>query len=295
MRLFDTYVMTDWSAASAPTKPEAANTIWCAVWGGEGLEIQNFTTRMAAIAWLSIWFHDQIRQGKRVLAGFDFSFGYPAGAAEAITGKDSWDALWSFLDEQIDDNDRNQNNRFEVADLLNRDVFRGAHKFWGRPTGRSDLTALPAKKLVSYEDIAEHRMAETFFPRAQPVWKMFTTGSVGGQSMMGIKHLAQLRATPSLNADLRIWPFETAFEQDLPDGPGVTVCELYPSAFPIDQRQGEVLDHAQVRSVVQQLASYDEEGQLSPLLAPPPGLSPAQHALMLAEEGSIVGAGRLMP
>jgi len=294
VRLFDAYVMTDWSAASAPTKPNAANTIWCAVADDTGLVIRNFTTRMAVMAWLSAWFLDQVSQGKRVLAGFDFSFGYPAGAAQAITGKASWESLWALLDEKINDNERNQNNRFEVADQLNRDVFSAAHKFWGRPPGRSDLTSLPAKKHVSYEDMAEHRIAETFFPRAQPVWKMFTTGSVGGQSMMGIKHLARLRALPALSPYLRIWPFETAFEQHLPDGPGVVICELYPSAFPIDQVQGEVLDRAQVRSVVKHVASRDEEGQLSQLLAPPPGLSSVQHALMMTEEGSIMGAGRLV-
>ncbi|MEM6746192.1 MAG: cobalamin biosynthesis protein CbiG [Pseudomonadota bacterium] len=293
MPLFDAYVMTDWSAASSPTRPRAPNTIWSAWFDTSGLVIENFTTRMAAMAWLTERFAAEIAQGRRVLAGFDFSFGYPAGAAAAITGAASWQALWSFLAEHVGDDEQNANNRFAVADALNRDVFAEEPKFWGRPPHRADLTSLPAKKSVIYGAIAEHRLAEGHFTRAQPVWKMFTTGSVGGQSMMGIKHLEALRCAPGLKDIIRVWPFETSFDQDLPGAPSVVVCELYPSAFPVDAREGEVIDQAQVRSVVEYLVSADLAGELRPLLAAPPGSSPAGQALMLAEEGSIMGAGRL--
>ncbi|MEO1658673.1 MAG: hypothetical protein AAFR65_13240 [Pseudomonadota bacterium] len=293
MPLFDVYVMTDWSAASSPTKPNGPNTIWSACLVDGAVKIRNFTTRMAAMASLTQQLELWVGEGKRVMAGFDFSFGYPAGAAAAITGEASWRALWSTLEQRVTDDERNANNRFDVADAFNRNVFASEPKFWGRPTSRADLTALPAKKHVTYGGIAEHRLAERFFPRAQPVWKMFTTGSVGGQSMMGIKHLEQLRRSPRLKDHVLIWPFETGFDRHLPSSPRVVICELYPSAFVIDCQEGEVLDQAQVRSVVEELAARDAADHLRPLLAPPPGVTPEEEALMLAEEGSIIGAGRL--
>ena len=292
MTLFDVYVMVDWSAASAPTKPLAPNTIWIAIKDGDQLDIKNVTTRMAAMALLSERFEAWLVEGKRVFAGFDFSFGYPAGAAKAITGEASWCSLWAFLGQAITDDEQNANNRFKVADQLNRTAFKGAPKFWGRPPSRDDLTALPAKKKVTYGAIAEQRIAETFFPRAQPVWKLFTTGSVGGQSMMGIKHLHALRQSAVLREHITVWPFETDFDRGVIDHPGVLMAELYPSSFPIQREEEEVLDRAQVRSVVEVLAARDKAGTLRSLLAAPPGTNEENQALMLAEEGSIVGAGQ---
>ncbi|MEO1043081.1 MAG: hypothetical protein AAFX52_12405 [Pseudomonadota bacterium] len=285
--------MVDWSAASAPTKPRAANTIWAAEKVGGTVNVQNFTTRSAAMAWLTTRFEDLIARGHRVLAGFDFSFGYPAGAAQAITGERTWQSLWAYFARVLTDGEDNANNRFDVANALNADVFSAEPKFWGRPPSRTDLAALPAKKEVSYGAIVEHRMAERYFARAQPVWKMFTTGSVGGQSMTGIARLEALRQRATLKDHVRVWPFETEFDRALRCVPGITIAELYPSAFTIEPRRGEVLDQAQVRCVVEQLAMRDSEDMLQPLLAPPPGTTPEQEALMIAEEGSIIGAGRL--
>ncbi|MEO0660788.1 MAG: hypothetical protein AAFZ87_04555, partial [Planctomycetota bacterium] len=58
--------------------------------------------------------------GRRVLAGFDFPFGYPAGVAQAITGSDDPFALWQWLEARIEDQEDGSNNRFEVAEEMNR-------------------------------------------------------------------------------------------------------------------------------------------------------------------------------
>ncbi|MEM6913855.1 MAG: hypothetical protein AAF511_07745 [Pseudomonadota bacterium] len=293
MPLFDAYVMTDWSAASTPTRPRAANTIWTAHWEKGASGVENFTTRRAAMMALSRRFTCLLAKGSRVFAGFDFSFGYPAGAAQAITGQARWESLWAYFAREVSDDEKNANNRFDIADRLNAQVFAKQPKFWGRPPGRTDLKSLPAKKNVTYGDVAEHRIAERYFPRAQPVWKMFTTGSVGGQSMTGIAQLEILRQDPALKNHLVVWPFDTGFDQGLPHRPSITLAELYPSAFTVEPQTGEVLDEAQVRSVVDALVSRDQADVLRPLLAPPPDAAPEQQALMIAEEGSIIGAGLL--
>ncbi|MEM9810938.1 MAG: precorrin-8X methylmutase, partial [Pseudomonadota bacterium] len=201
--------------------------------------------------------------------------------------------LWAFLAEHLEDDETNANNRFALADRLNAEAFAGAPKFWGKPPSRDDLKALPIKKHVSYSDIAERRVAERFFKGTQPVWKMFTAGSVGGQTMTGIARLEALRKDEALCSYLRIWPFETDFERSLPQGASVVIAELYPSAFDIAPEADEVLDRAQVRCVAEELARRDQIGELLPLLQAPLGVSDGDRQAMVDDEGSIIGAGVL--
>lgn len=292
-RLFDAYLMVDWSASTSPTKPGAGNSIWIAFCGpdGAGMAEENFRTRADAMAHLARYMTDLLAAGARVLAGFDFAFGYPAGAARFMTGYDDWAAVWAMLHERIEDAGDNRNNRFDVADRLNREAFPNP-VFWGRPKERTDLRSLPARREVDYSAVPEKRYAERLLPRTQPVWKVAYNGSVGSQAMTGMARLEALRRR-DLGGRIAVWPFETNFEHGLPVGPSVTLLEIYPSAFSVERRGEEVIDRAQVRTVAGVAAGLDAEGRLPEFLSAPPGTSEEDRRIMLTEEGSIFGAGRV--
>ena len=86
-RLFDAYVMVDWSAASVPAR--GADSIWIAEARRHraGVEIReplNAPTRALAAAHLAGVIDSHIAAGRRVLVGFDFAFGHPSGFARAL-------------------------------------------------------------------------------------------------------------------------------------------------------------------------------------------------------------------
>jgi hypothetical protein len=120
----------------------------------------------------------------------------------------------------------------------------------------------------------ERRRVEERLPRAQPCWKLFTTGSVGSQSLLGLPRLQALRAR--YGDAIAVRPFET---RDAP----ILLAEVYPSlldrAVKARQRPGEILDAAQVRVLAEAFA----------------GLEPAHLDRILRdgcpEEGWIAGLG----
>ncbi len=124
-------------------------------------------------------------------------------------------------------------------------------------------------------------------PGAQPVWKLYTTGSVGGQSLTGLPALHRLRAR--LGGGTAVWTFDTGLVP--PAGP-VTLAEVYPSLFAARiaaaRGPGEVKDAAQVRVTAAVLAALDAVGALARLFAP--GLAPAARSVVAREEGWILGA-----
>ncbi len=84
MSLFDAYIMVDWSASSSPC--QGKDSVWIAQWrrGSESTEPINPRTRQLAFEALVDLLRGHVRAGSRVLVGFDFPYGYPAGFAEAI-------------------------------------------------------------------------------------------------------------------------------------------------------------------------------------------------------------------
>ena len=87
--LFDRVVMVDWSANSTPKR--GRDSIW--IGDSRSHEAVNPSTRSAAMALIRAVCAESIDE--RVLIGFDFSFGYPAGFARALTGSSAWSSLWS--------------------------------------------------------------------------------------------------------------------------------------------------------------------------------------------------------
>jgi hypothetical protein len=71
----------------------------------------------------------------------------------------------------------------------------------------------------------------------------------------------------------------------------VVHAEIWPSvADRIDGIRSQVRDAAQVIALCRWASERDRGGELSALMGPPPGLTPAQIACAVTEEGWILGA-----
>ncbi|WFE75186.1 hypothetical protein [Roseinatronobacter sp. S2] len=269
---FDRVVVVDWSANSTPKR--GADSIWIGSAGAGACAPENLATRVQAMDVLRARIDAGIAAGQRVLIAFDIGFGFPRGFAQHLTGQASALAVWDWLAQRVRDDARNRNNRFEVAAAINRE-FPGVGPFWGRPSGRA-LPDLPEKGLARHgHGLAELRETEALCSGAHPMWKLYTTGSVGSQSLLGIAHLAALRV--EYGAALSVWPMQPA------DAP-VVVVETYLSLIDTAVRKAQgyaCKDAAQVDLLARALHRSD----MAALMVPPAA------AAVLREEGWILGAG----
>lgn len=272
MTPFDRVIVADWSASSQPSPARPSeNAIWIGTAGAGGAKTAYYRTRAEAEAALV----RVIQEPKgRLLIGFDFPMGYPPGFAAKLTGQPHAQAVWSWLAARIEDGPKNRNNRFAIADQINASFGKGP--FWGRP-GTLALTHLPEKKTVDYPslDLQERRQVETLVPRAQPVWKLYTTGAAGSQGLMGQPMIHRLSQHPGV----AVWPFD-------PPTARVVLAEVYPSllARAVAADPAKIKDEAQVRLLSRALYTLSQRGTLAPLFATP-------GPPVTTEEGWILGAG----
>jgi hypothetical protein len=296
-RLFNAYVIVDWSAASKRTT--GSDSIWIGVLKRDvrfrfSFESHNPSTRKEAETLIGAILDDRAKHRERTFLGVDFNLGFPRGLAAglALAGDEPWRAVWNQIDRMVTDKADNTNNRFGVASEINRRLTGGPFPFWGCPP-RDTLTTLQPKKLRPHgpDDIPEFRHAELAAKGAQSVWKLYYNGSVGGQTILGIPMARRLKQTRGDR--MKVWPFETGWkalsEVDLA-GVEVLLAEVYPSLFKPTPVPGEVKDLTQVRAVAEHLARLDETSKLGALFAPDKATAPdvivdAQH-----EEGWILGA-----
>ena len=274
---FDTVVVVDWSGAAVPSpRKPSADAIWIGVAGVSGEAVSYHRTRTDAEAHLGDLFALEAAAGRRVLAGFDFPLGYPEGFAARLTGRATALVLWDWLAARIEDAPDNRNNRFALANEINAG-FQVQGPFWGRPAGLA-LSHLPERRLCDHTalGLAERRRVELAVPRAQSVWKLYTTGSVGSQALLGLPVLSRLRHRFGAS----VWPFEPA------TGP-LVLAEIYPSLLaPQVTAAGDAIkDRAQVQLLARALFRLARSGELGMLLDDVPDW-PGR-----AEEGWILGAG----
>lgn len=271
---FDTVAIVDWSATNGPSPAKPSpDAIWIGTATAQGETAQYFRTRAEAEAHLSTLIATEQAAGHRLLIGFDFPMGYPTGFAARLTGQADPRAIWRWLADHITD-DANRNNRFAVADAINAGLGNGP--FWGRPASQP-LPHLPERKAIDYPALGlpERRAAETHVPRAQPVWKLFTTGSVGSQALMGLPMIHRL----SQRSGTAVWPFDP-----ITTAP-VVLAEVYPSLLaPLVAQTPGIKDAAQVTLLARALYRLSQRGDLATLLTPP-------NLPQIAEEGWILGAG----
>ncbi|NNU15536.1 hypothetical protein HK107_04290 [Parvularcula sp. ZS-1/3] len=287
MSLFDCVVAVDWSAANARAKGK--DSIWVAAgWreeAGHATLCENIPTRMEAVAFLEDLFRKGLERGHRVLAGFDFAFGYPEAQSARVCGAEGWEGLWAYLASEVEDHEDNRSNRFDVAGRMNRRA--GEALFWGKPHQHKDrYPNVPAKRPG---DADPRRLVEERVPSAKSVFQLAYNGAVGSQTILGIAHLERMRR----RLGAKVWPFETDFAEDLPRAPSLVFAEIYPSLILSSAPDGEVKDKAQVQAFVKELLKRNREGSLAELLSPPEGTSAEEREAMVKTEGSILGAGVL--
>jgi len=265
---FDRVIIIDWSASSGPSSAKpSADAIWIGEASAAGERTSYHRTRAAAELALRCMLAGQ----DRVLIGFDFPMGFPAGFAARLTGTASAQAVHAWLARAITDGPDNRNNRFAVAADINRQMG-GPGPFWGCPAAAQG-PYLSTLKRIDYAalGLVERREVERRVPRAQPVWKLYTTGSVGSQALVGLPVVHRL--------GLPVWPFD-------PPAPRM-VAEVYPSllAPAVSAAMGTaggIKDEWQVRLLARALLQLSRSGDLDPLFAVPDAAR---------EEGWILGAG----
>ena len=291
--MFDNVIVIDWSARSTPSpaKPSRDAIFLCVsrLSEGESRHPEYHRTRISAMSRLRDILDGELVAGKRSLVGFDFSFGYPIGFAKGLTGKVSGLAIWDWLAERIEDDVDNSNNRFEIAAQINN-MFPGIGPFWGAPS-TVIYAGLPHKGILrSGHGMIEFRKTERASKTAQSSWKLFTTGSVGSQTLLGLKHLTGLRKF--LGNHCQVFPLETGL--DLPDAP-VVLCEIYPSYYKFNYNEPleiiypdasyDILDARQVRGTCDNFAELIKNRQFIRYLFKLPNV----NISTLIEEGWIVG------
>ena len=296
--LFHTHVVVDWSARSTPSPARPSkDAIWWAVArsGGGAVPAPRYArTRHEALEGLAAFIAAELDAGRRVLAGFDFPFGYPAGVAERLTGERSALALWDWLAARIKDKENNDNNRYDAAAAINK-TYRGVvGPCWGRPA-TWDYPTVPVKKsqrTCREPHPPERRICDRRARGAKTVWQLAYAGSVGSQMLLGLPALARLVADPRIAGRAQVWPFETGLRVP---GAQAAIAEVYPSllrnALRTRREAGEILDRAQVRVNADAFARLDAGGGLAPLFEGAPGLAPDERRLIEAEEAWILGLG----
>jgi hypothetical protein len=287
--LFDHYVIVDWSAENRPKSGK--DSIWICHRGPSGERFENPTTRTKAKEILREMVAAAAAADQRMLLGFDFPFGYPAGfAARLALEGPPWRALWDEIARLLDDDEKNRSNRFEVAGQLNRRISGGQFPFWGCPAAAVNQYLGPKHhKRHETDGLAERRLIDSRMTGCQPCWKLMYNGSVGSQVLTGIPVVRALRDDPRWGARARIWPFETGLA--LPDDARIVLAEIWPSWWKSEIRAdyGPPNDKAQVRSVAEIFAVADASGALAALFAGDPNLSAGERRAVQTEEAWTLG------
>jgi hypothetical protein len=292
-RLFQAYVMVDWSAAAKPTT--GADSIWVGVLKRNvrfqmAFESHNPATRAEAEKLIDAILSDLQRKSERALVGFDFPLGFPRGTAAALKLEGApWRAMIDFLAKEVKDKPDNSNNRFQVGAKMNRLMTGEAFPFWGAPA-RDVQTTLSTKRVREHRpsDLPEFRLAEQAIKGPSSIWKLYYQGSVGGQALTGMPVVKRLHDA----RNIVFWPFETGWK---PLAPGdleeveAVFAEIYPTLYAAKPGAGEIKDQAQVRGACEHFNALDEKGQLAALFGP--AGEDRRRADVEAEEGWILGAG----
>ncbi len=295
MTTFQTHVIVDWSARSkpSPARPTKDAIWWAAARDGVVDEPAYARTRHDAVERLADIIAMELDAARRVLIGFDFPFGYPAGVAAHLTGEASARTLRGWLAARIEDAENNANNRFEVAEAINR-TYPGIGPFWGRPEswGYPEVPTRESRRTGREAHPPERRIADSQARGAKTVWQLAYAGSVGSQVLLGLPAIKRLIEHPRLKGRLAVWPFDTGLRA--PEAPAV-IAEIYPSLLrkEIEERksEAEITDAAQVRVNAEAFARLDALGGLGPLFQGASHLNAAERRIIETEEAWILGLG----
>ena len=298
-RLFDAYVIADWTAAEG--KKTGEQSLWIGVVKRDvrfrlAYEAYNPATRAEGEKLLKTILADLRKQGQRVLLGFDFALGLPEGVAKKLGLEgEPWAAVWKFMASNVVDKADNTNNRFAVAAKINRLMTDEARPFWGAPARYTQRWLASTKPAAPSRDIPEFRRTEKAANKKKaalkPIWQMHGAGVTGGQALLGMA--VARRLADELGPSLAVWPFGTgwrALDRADVEPLDVLVVEVLPALFPTKPEPGETKSAAGVRGAAETIARLDDKGELAALFAPPKGTSEADVAAVQREEGWMLGA-----
>ena len=279
---FDAVVIVDWSAAGQRTSARnQKDSVWIGWRTAHNHDEHHFRTRAEGETFIVDFLAASRQNRQRILAGFDFAFGYPQGFAERLTGEACAKSVWAWLAGHITDTPLNVNNRFVIANQINQEFARPG-PFWSHPASHRYSKLFAKKTGIDYPALGlqEYRQVERIAKGAKSAWMLCNPGSVGSQSLMGLPMIHRLSQTK----DTAVWPF------DRHEGASVVLAEVYPSLLSIKVATemaadpGLVKDRAQVRLLARALFNLSQAGRLAPLfVTPAPPVS--------TEEGWILGAG----
>lgn len=274
---FDTVLVVDWSAAGkrAPARP-SKDAIWlCLARGGTPEAPVYCRSRAEAEARLAEIITQETAAGRRLLATFDFPFGYPRGFARCITGSDDPLLLWDWLAERITDAADGANNRFDVAEQMNA-AFGEPGPLWGK-THKDRWPRIPYRKAgIGYGQVPEKRQCDLAAGTSSSCFQLCFHPTVGSQMLMGLPMLARLRRMPGV----AVWPFERW------EDAAVVLAEVWPglieAAVKRAQSAGGIRDAHQVRLLARALSRLPM-AQLHAMMTELPPEA--------AEEAWVLGAG----
>lgn len=250
---FDITVIVDWSGGNDTGPTPRKDAIWAGVAGpGEKRVTRYFRNRRVFEEWFIAFLDEELGERRRVFAGFDFPFGYPAGFGRALTGSDDPFAVWDWFEMYVEDSPK-ANNRFELAGRINA-RFPGIGPFWFRPPSR-DIPDLPMKGSVRRDHgQTEWRRAERTTKGTFSCWQLGGAGAVGSQVMMGLPMLNRLRRR--YGGALGVWPFQKG---DF----AIHVVEVWPSliARVVAERltEGAIKDEVQVGTLAEAIHNQPAE------------------------------------
>jgi hypothetical protein len=292
-RLFNAYVIVDWSAAAKAgvgADPIVIGVMKRDVRFRLSFESYAPATRAEAEKRLNLILDDLNKRGERAFLGFDFPLGFPRGLAAALKlPGQPWTAVWDYLDKMVKDKADNTNNRFGVGAEINRRTTGGPFPFWGCPP-RDTLTTLQPKRPHDHgpDDLPEFRFADQAVKGAS-IWKLYYAGAIGGQAILGIPLVKRLKKAKG--EALKVWPFETGWkaiaEADL-DGAEALAAEVSLTLQPSSPQPGESKELAQVRGLAERVAKLDETGKLGAAFAAPNTAGEDEVAAVANEEGWIL-------
>jgi molybdopterin molybdotransferase len=232
---FDSIVVVDWAAGNDRGPRPGADATWTAtVRDGALQDAIRHRNRDVLSRRLTGLLAEEMRAGRRVLAGFDFAFAYPAGFARALTGQDDPLALWDWFAANPRD-DPKANTRLDLVGPINTGL--GHHgPFWFNGL-RREVPGLARRARSSLRGEARGRTAR---PR---LLHGMADGGCGCRRVAdhdGLPRLAALRRI--FAGDLAVWPFEA------PDR-AIVLAEVRPSliAEAVRAVADSIRDRAQVR------------------------------------------------
>ncbi len=230
--------------------------------------------------------HDLAKEKRgNILLVFDFPFGYPHGSSLG-GGRDAAQTIAAHMT----DTENDHNNRFEVAEFLNRKISDKAGPFWGHPKSRKFENLTWHKPLFSHKNFQEWRLCEKLLKskshKIMNVWQLLGQGSVGSQTLTGLARLYEFCQLEELKQTVRFWPFETNWDRDLS---GIILAEVWPSLNNYSEIEHPIKDARQVLACLRWLKQKNDTGQIREFFKAPVSLSSQEQDQCRTEEGWILG------